>query len=144
MGTHRKGQRVSETRQAYNVTQAMQPGPELDALVARVIDWEKIKPPKPAAFDEMPHFSHSYSGFLGLWEWLEKNHPWRYPWGDRADISLSRGRVYVNQSGPNGVPDCDYTQARKGYNFYFQGNTYPHAVSLAVVEVGRMLGVIDI
>lgn len=104
---------MSETREGYNAT--LQPGPELDILVAR-------------AMGKLNVLSYSTDSRFAMqaWEWLEENNPWKPDY--LALMRFSKPCV------------C---QVYYEINELTTGQTYPHAIALAVVEAGKVMGVIE-
>lgn len=109
---------MSETREVYDAV--MQPGAELDALVARVMGLDYVD------LWEC-RFSGDGRAALEAWAWLEENHPWQ-PRGVALQRSRGKPAVYLTH-----YDDITLTT----------GETYAHAIALAVVEAGKALGVID-
>lgn len=132
------------------MTEQMQPGRELDRLVAEVMGYSNIhwtdteyglhpfgtEPGGGQGGVMLPFFSEDNKAAMEAWAWLEENHPWKYSGADKATILLGR-----NIPGkPSVLIMCDYwdggipTEAYYSElgNFHIPGNTYPHAISLAV------------
>lgn len=114
---------MSETREAYNVT--LQPGPELDALVAKVMGWTISE--LDGAF--MP--STNSTAAMLAWEWLGKNHPWSE---DTVFLGLETNAWEGIYEQPAVFRYIDYGELGP----ICVGQTYPHAISLAVVEAGKV------
>lgn len=110
---------MTETREAYNV--AMQPGRELDALVAKVMGQHYV---------DLWECRYSVDGRAAMqaWAWLEENHPWKI---DGASVAL----MYYDS--PSVCLVGNYAE------LLVAGIDYPHAIALAVVEAGKVLGVIE-
>lgn len=129
---------MSETREVYNV--AMQPGRELDELVARVMGWTDLRkahgyplmgyPPGEAKMGidaelcVVPRYSTHDSDAIQALEWLKENNPWE----NYGPMVLHRLKL----------PTFVFWTS--------DGNTrayYPLYIALAVVEAGKVLGVIE-
>lgn len=129
----------------------MQPGRELDALVARVMGQSVTFPESYSEEDEPA---------MQAWAWLEENHPWTqqgnaWPWQQGIKAAILLGRDYSGQEDnprPSVLvmqradwwcfPDDEIEEGTKeGRCFFIPGTTYPHAIALAVVEAGKALGV---
>lgn len=114
---------MSETRESYNAT--MLPGPELDILVA-------------LAMGKLNVLSYSTDSRFAMqaWEWLQNNHPW------------SEEGVFLGRE-TNAWEDIIKQPAVFRYVGYEElgtvcvGQTDCHAIALAVVEAGRVMGVIE-
>lgn len=131
---------MSEPRAAYNV--AMRPGRELDALVARVMHRANVvNHPDRAIYSEAiesardipPAYSTVIAVAMGAWAWLEENNPWKRP--DTIAFSLTRD--------DDGRPSVLHIYGYDEYATIATGTTYPHAISLAICEAGKALGVIE-
>lgn len=147
---------MSETREVYNV--ATQPGRLLDAQVAQVMGrlsdkvLAELKQRGVGVQDEndmdgcyvgspwenVLRYSTDLAAAMEAWEWLEEHNPWG---GADADLFLGR---YTNAwdniiRQPAVIRYIDYEELGP----VAIGTTYPHAISLAVVEAGRALGVIE-
>lgn len=142
---------MSETRAAYNV--ALQPGRELDALVARVMgrlsdqglaELKQRGAGVPEQIDEWGRYILDYSPWenvlrystdpahaMEAWAWLEENNPW------------DGGLVLYRSSDGEPTVSKQFFNEGKYYNVFIQGTTYPHAISLAIIAAGKVLGVID-
>jgi hypothetical protein len=117
---------VSEPRAAHNTT--MQPGRELDALVARVIGWNGV-----SWTGESPAYSTDPAAAMQAWAWLEENNPWKRP--DTIAFALTRD--------DDGRPSVLHIYGYDEYETITTGNDYPHVIALAVVKAGKALGVIE-
>lgn len=95
----------------------MQPGQELDALVARVIGWISWT-------GETPAYSTDPAAAMEAWGWLEENMP--ESWG----VPLALTRDYYSNA-----PSVVFR--RKGVDMVISGETYSHAIALAVVKAGK-------
>jgi hypothetical protein len=129
----------------------MKPGRELDKAVARVmgrvvlaVEGDYVlatSPGKP--YDKLPKYSTKIAAAWRAWEWLEKNHPWvdhRDLSTNSADICLGYNEtiespcIFVMRTHWDGgmpgntEPMWDYD------NFAIPGESYPHAICLAVLE----------
>lgn len=125
----------------------MKPGRELDKLVAGAMGWTNVDsedypglgvvyrgfPPGKNISDFLPHYSADWAAAGQAWEWLEQNHPWRTgEW--QEDICLGR-----NSTGQPSVIILEMQLDNKP-NEYIMGQTYPHAIALAVVEAAKAKG----
>lgn len=75
-----------------------------------------------------------------VWEWLEKNHPWLYLEKDqKANITLGRfeGKPSVIIWRWDGVKE--YSEGDQTYSAAICGETYPHAICLAVLEANKAI-----
>lgn len=104
-----------ETRAAYNVT--MQPGPELDALVARVMG-NKLS--------YIPDYSTRISPAMEAWTWLVYN--------------CNNSQCWLH-SGKDGQHIVKFDT---NIDAVVSSISWQHAIALAVVEAGKVLGVINI
>jgi len=89
----------------------MQPGYELDRLVADAMGLSVIRP-----------FSTGWAEAGLVWEWLQANYP-------------SRLCLGPNISGKPAVFVVDMLHTV--LEFISEGETWPHAIALAVVEISR-------
>lgn len=112
--------------EGYSVT--MQPSLELNQLVAKMIGWTG---------EPLPRFSIDPAAAMEAWAWLEENNPW-----SEATLMLGRDK-------DTGNPAVIRWDVDDGYWHNWQpeviatGTTYPHAIALAILEVGRHLGMIE-
>lgn len=136
---------MSETREAYNVT--LQPSRELDALVARVMGWTNIHwtdteyglhpfGKEPGSNNGggvmLPFFSADGKAAMDAWAWLEENKPESWE-------RLVLGRD--DNSRPAVVEIAGGSQFEGHFiEPIAAGKTYPHAIALAVVEAGKVIG----
>lgn len=142
---------MSETREAYNVT--IQLGRELDALVAKVMGWEwtpegtVIEPLRYKGYnlryfdDIIPHYSTDPATAMQAWEWLEQNNPWQSEDG-AIDRQLLLG---IDHRESDGKPCVLFYDWHLDFppDVFVKGVAYPHAIALAVIEVGRMKGLLE-
>lgn len=91
----------------------------LNSQVADIIGWEGNRP--------TPAYSTDPAAAMEAWEWLENNNPWK-----PSVLALMRSE------GNPAVVRIDY----EPMNEIAFGVSYPHAIALAVVEAGKVLGVI--
>jgi len=154
-----------------NLPTSLQPGQELDTLVAKAMGWKLINPETTAhksGYRWLKPDGHKvgsiwFSATIELawiaWEWLEQNQPW-------GAVALSRGALdqdyYAEQYGfrarlfeklEGSYPRVKVLQTKKGKllaTFDIPGESYAHAICLAVVlvdlvsiEPGRPLESID-
>lgn len=120
------------------MAEKMKPGRDLDKLVAE-------------AMGQKGRIALPYSTDIGAawiaWEWLEKNNPWL--WEEslhaKAQISLGRGdekpSVFIHRTVDDYnfyIPGQSGSAMRKS-NLYIPGESYPHAIALAVVEADKWL-----
>lgn len=123
---------MSETREAYNVT--LQPGRELDIQVMRVMHRVNVANHLRLAVyskvidsgGDAPPFSTNLTVAMGAWAWLEDNHPWK---GDT--LALMR---YDNKPSVCRLMDYDMIDT------VATGDTYPHAIALAILEISKTTG----
>lgn len=124
---------MSETRAAYKVT--MQPEDELDALCAvvmglitgpivEIVGGKGINAKGDSIL--LPCVSTDDAFAMQAWAWLEENHPWKK---DGDTLALMR------------YDDKPSVCRLMGYDLFETvavGDTYPHAISLAILEVGKV------
>lgn len=77
------------------------------------------------------HYSADIADAWVAWEWLEENHPWELISLHR-DTETGKPCVAVVDYMPKGLEDTGQLK-----QFRFQGETYPHAICLAVIEAGK-------
>lgn len=129
----------------------MKPGREFDKVVAEAMGYADLRrgrlagelyghhPTRSKSKDELryvPHYSTDTAASMEAFGWLEENHPWLYldRWGgQKADLLLGRkdGKpaVYVMRSY------WDSSNMDGGVNLAITGETYPHAICLAILEI---------
>jgi hypothetical protein len=147
----------------------MQPGRELNKLVAEAMGQTDFNHPSFEWCEETFEDGDGYDGFFcprcgaaqgdtgpcvknysmdwrvagQAWEWLEKNHPWKW---DVLSSVRAMIRLQRCDDKPSVMVECtedDYNwyafdKAQGKVNFYFPGESYPHAIALAVVGAHRM------
>lgn len=127
---------MSETREDYNIT--MQPGLELDIEVVKAMHRVNVKNyPDLSTYTEAiekatgdaPPFSTNPTVAMGAWEWLEKNNPWK-------ETSLMLGRDFFTEKPAVIKWDDPYSEWEA--ETIAEGDTYPHAISLAVVKAAKV------
>lgn len=141
----------------------MKPGRELDKLVARVFGWKewefgspgrdgqeafRYKTLVPPEYDGsnlqhlnmiIPHYSTDIRAAMDAWDWLEKNNSW-----DKAGFFLGKVEEF-DESGDKmqhlGVflLKDDYVDMGVLYDLekIAVGETYPHAIALAILETTK-------
>jgi hypothetical protein len=99
----------------------MKPGRELDAKVAEAMGRLDV-----------PEFSTDPDLAIEGWKWLEENNPWsRILLGENGNGKPS---VIVIENWDDGFPQY---YDRAGENFAIPGESYSHAICLAIIEVAR-------
>jgi hypothetical protein len=120
----------------------IQPGRELDRLVAEAMGWIDVTPYGTDANDRyyrgwagvrpgqihsltfaIPDFSTEWEFAGEAWEWLVKNHPWK-----PSNIFLTQYRQQAQ------VVRLDISNK---WTAISEGDTYPHAIALAVVAAAN-------
>lgn len=127
----------------------MKPGRELDRLVAEVMGYYNFNQPLGpgtqyfadkegwgATIKCVPAFSTIMNAAMEAWEWLEQNHP------QGGTLILGKASEYDELGYPrNGRPGvCRVTSGWPCNNIepVATGETYPHAICLAVLEASKM------
>lgn len=136
--------------------EALAPGRKLDMLVA-----EKVMGLKMTHFEDVwnlapyetlgrYHYSTDISAAWEVWEWLNKNHPWKYRGGeDSADILMlyNDGKPTIgvmNTYWDGGLWSLDDKEWVKDSleldtNPALRGETFPHVIcKLALKAVGAL------
>lgn len=85
-------------------------------------------------WENVSRYSTDPAAAMEAWAWLEENNPWKRP--DTIAFALTRD--------DNGSPSVLHIYGYDEYSTIAIGSTYPHAISLAVCEAGKLLGVVDI
>jgi hypothetical protein len=110
----------------------MEPERELDKLVAKIIA-------------QRGRIALPYSTDMGAawkaWEWLEQNHPWQpsAPMLGKALQFDETGYQNIHPSVLLGGTWWEGEFEQLKLKVVARGETYPHAIALAVVEVGKCL-----
>lgn len=135
----------------------MQPGRELSRLVAEAISelrsshpgfyWQEFAtedgdggdgfscprcgksvsdPDESTKGDCYKYYSTHIEDAMEAWAWLEENNPWD-------------GGLALYRASYNNLPTVvkAYFREGKNYDVFIQGETYPHAISLAVIEAAK-------
>lgn len=110
-------------------------------------------------WENVLRYSTDPAAAMEAWAWLEENHPWveqgnDWPWQQGIKAAILLGKDYIGQEDnprPSvlvmqraewwSFPDNEIEEGTKeGYCFYIPGDTYPHAIALAVAEAGKIIG----
>lgn len=145
---------MSETRATYDVT--MQPGRELDALVAKVMHRANVvNHPDLAIYSEAiesardipPAYSTVIAVAMEAWAWLEENNPWEGSTlllGRFDNIESVLPSVYImGEYWENSLYPYQKVKPHALNNCIISGIDYPHTISLTICEAGKVLGVIE-
>ena len=126
----------------------MKPGRELDRLVAEVMGYYNFSQPlgpdtqyfadhskwNDDAIKCVPAFSVDMNAAMDAWEWLEQNNPWKERDEDYLILFKWKGRSTVGR--------IFYAPSTDDYHLHttplVTGESYPHAISLAVVEASKV------
>lgn len=110
------------------MVEKIKPGRELDELVTKamgldIVDDDDWGPDGPRQWSTDPAVA------LEAWDWLEKHNPWPHS-------ALYLGRHPDVDSTPPGVIVSFLDDI--GNLKIWVGETYPHAIAIAIVEVGKL------
>lgn len=110
----------------------MEPGRELDEEIAKILGWTSVEDGfgvRDRKMKSIPNYSTDWAAAGEAWEWLEENHPWE-------GLCL-----WLGHNCPDCTP-CVFVTRENGKtdeDFYVFGQTYPHAIALAVVEAAKVI-----